>query len=118
MNTDKIYAESIANEYAVKETSKAVALKKLDAKVKTPCYIFTYTTGIIGTLVFGTGMCLTMNIIGTNTRLSFILGIIIGIIGMIIVGINYPLYKKIFEKRKEKYAFEVIELAKEIVQKE
>lgn len=115
MNTDKIYAESIANEYAVKETSKAVALKKLDAKVKTPCYIFTYTTGIIGTLVFGTGMCLTMNIIGTNTRLSFILGIIIG---MIIVGINYPLYKKILEKRKEKYAFEVIELAKEIVQKE
>ena len=63
-------------------------------------------------------MCLTMNIIGTNTRLSFILGIIIGIIGMIIVGINYPLYKKILEKRKEKYAFEVIELAKEIVQKE
>ena len=32
MNTDKIYAESIANEYAPKDTSKVVALKKLDAK--------------------------------------------------------------------------------------
>ena len=33
MNTDKIYAESIANEYSVKNDSKVVALKKLDKKV-------------------------------------------------------------------------------------
>ena len=32
MNTDKIYAESIANEYSTKKTSKVVALKKLDRK--------------------------------------------------------------------------------------
>lgn len=34
MNTDKIYAEQLANEYAPKDTSKVVALRKLDAKAK------------------------------------------------------------------------------------
>lgn len=118
MNTDKIYAESIAKEYAVTEASKVVSLRKLDAKVKKPCYILAYTTGIVGTLIFGTGMCLAMKVIGSKTIQSFILGIIIGVLGMIIMGINYPLYKKILAKRKAKYAFEIMELAKEIVQKE
>ncbi len=51
MNTDKIYAESIANEYAAKATSKVLSLKKLDAKAKRPSKIFTYTYGIVLGLV-------------------------------------------------------------------
>ena len=43
MNTDKIYAEAIANEYAPKETSKVVALKKLDRLAKSKANIFGYT---------------------------------------------------------------------------
>ena len=54
MNTDKIYAEKIASEYAPKETSKIVALKKLDALAKRGANVFAYTFGIISTLVFGT----------------------------------------------------------------
>ena len=46
MNTDKIYAESIAKEYAPKDNSKIVALRKLDAKAKMPATVFTYTFGI------------------------------------------------------------------------
>ena len=42
MNTDKIYAEQLANEYAPKDTSKVVALRKLDAKAKLPANVFTY----------------------------------------------------------------------------
>ena len=47
MNTDKIYAEQLANEYALKDTSKVVALRKLDKKAKLPATVFTYTFGII-----------------------------------------------------------------------
>ena len=36
MNTDKMYAEQIAKEYAPKDTAKIVALRKLDAKAKCP----------------------------------------------------------------------------------
>lgn len=114
MNTDKIYAESIANEYAPKETSKVKALKKLDRKAKSTANIFGYTFGVIMTLVFGTGMCLTMNVIGNGSMISFIIGIVVGVIGLLGVGVNYPIYKKLLENGKQKYAFDIIQLAKEI----
>ena len=113
MNTDKIYAESIAKEYAPKDKSKIIALRKLDAKAKLPATIFTYTWGIISALVFGMGMCLGMQVIGSSVT-HMVIGIIIGIIGMIGCGINYPIYKKILENGKKKYAYEIVELAREI----
>ena len=114
MNTDKIFAEQLANEYAPKDTSKVVALRKLDAKAKRPASIFTYTLGVISALVLGIGMCLAMGEIGSGTIGSFVLGIVIGIIGMVGMGVNYPIYKRILESGKKKYAFEIMELAKEI----
>ena len=53
MNTDKIYAEQLANEYAPKDTSKVIALRKLDAKAKRPAAVFTYSFGIIFALILG-----------------------------------------------------------------
>ena len=110
MNTDKIYAEHIANEYSKKKESKVLALKKLDRKAKKPAEIFAYTNGVIMSLILGIGMCLSMKIIGD----AFVLGIIIGMIGLIGIGMNYPLYKKILESSKEKYSYDIIKLAKEI----
>ena len=112
MNTDKIWAESIAKDYAPKDSSKIVALKKLDNKAKLPATIFTYSCGIISALVFGTGMCLAMQVIGS----SMVLGVIIGIPGLIGCGINYPIYKKMLEKGKAKYAYEIVELARQIIE--
>lgn len=117
MNTDKIYAEQLANEYTPKDTSKVAALKKLDAKAKLPATIFTYTLGIISALILGIGMCLTMDQIGDSTTFMYILGIILGIIGIIGVSVNYPIYKKMLAKGKQKYAFEIVQLAKEISEK-
>lgn len=114
MNTDKIYAEQLANEYAPKETSKVVALRKLDARAKLPATIFTYTFGILTALIMGVGMCLSMRVIGNGTTATFIGGIIIGIIGLVGMGINYPVYKKMLDNGKQKYAFEIMQLAKEI----
>ena len=113
MNTDKIIAESIAKEYAPKDNSKIVALKKLDNKAKLPATIFTYTCGIVSALVFGTGMCLAMQVIGSGIT-GMIVGIIVGIIGLMGCGVNYPIYKKMLEKGKTKYAYEIVELARQI----
>ena len=114
MNTDKIFAETLANEYAPKGTSKVIALKKLDRKAKLPADIFGYSFGIIAALVAGLGMCLSMSVIGSATTVSMVIGIIVGIVGFIGMSINYPIYKRIREKGKKKYAFEIMELAKEI----
>ena len=114
MNTDKIYAEAIANEYASKETSKVKALKRLDIKAKSPANIFAYSFGVAMSLVLGVGMCLSMKVLGDGSTLSFVFGIIIGLVGIVGVSINYPIYKKLLENGKKKYAFEIIELAKQI----
>ena len=115
MNTDKIYAEHIANEYAPKQTSKVKALKKLDAKAKNPAMIFGLAFGVASALVLGTGMCLSMGIIGGATPFMIGLGIAVGCLGIFGASINYPLYKKILKKSKDKYAADIIRLAKEIV---
>ena len=113
MNTDKIIAESIAKDYAPKESSKIVALKKLDNKAKLPATIFTYSFGIVSALVFGTGMCLAMQVIGSGLA-GMVLGIVVGIVGLAGCGANYPIYKKMLEKGKAKYAYEIVELARQI----
>ncbi len=110
MNTDKILAEAIAKDYAPKESSKIVALKKLDNRAKLPATIFTYSWGIIFALVFGTGMSLAMQVIGN----SMVLGVVVGTVGIIGCVVNYPIYKKVLEKGKEKYAYEIVQLAREI----
>lgn len=114
MNTDKIYAEALANEYAPKDTSKVLALKKLDRKAKRPADIFAYTIGNITALAFGTGMCLSMKVIGSGSLQITIFGIVIGVIGLAGMSINYPVYRKLLANDKKKYAFEIMQLAKEI----
>ena len=118
MNTDKIYAEQLVNEYAPKDTSKVVALRKLDARAKLPATIFTYTFGILTALIMGVGMCLSMKVIGSGTTVMFVAGIMIGIIGLIGMGVNYPIYKRMLANGKQKYAFEIMQLAKEISENE
>lgn len=118
MNTDKIYAEQIANEYAPKEDSKVKALRRLDAKAKNPANIFGFSFGISSSLVLGTGMSLAMGVIGGGSPLMMALGIVIGCLGILGVSINYPIYKTILAKSKEKYAADIIRLAGEIANEE
>ncbi len=70
MNTDKIFAERLASEYAVKDASKVTALKKLDRQAKLPATIFAYSVGSAAALVTGTGMCLSMKVIGSGTGIT------------------------------------------------
>ena len=114
MNTDKAYAEKIASEYAPKETRKVVALKKLDNRAKLPANIFAYTFGVVMTLLLGVGMCLSMKVIGDGSTLFTVLGVVVGVIGIVGVSVNYPIYKKILESSKKKYSADIIALANEI----
>ena len=118
MKTDKIIAEQIASEYAPKQDRKIVALLKLNRKAKQGALIFAYTFGIISSLVMGTGMSFAMGVIGGNTFTSVLVGIIIGLVGIAGVSVNYPIYKKLLNKGKNKYGSDIIRLAKEISEEE
>ena len=115
-NTDRTYAEKIASEYAPKATRKVVALKKLDSRAKRPANIFAFAFGIVMTLLLGIGMCLSMNVIGSGSTAFTVLGIAVGVVGIIGVSVNYPIYKKILESAKQKYSADILALAREIAQ--
>ena len=116
MNTDKTYAEAIASEYAPKDTSKVVALRKLDRKAKMPANVFAYTFGIASSLVLGVGMCLSMGVIGGGSAPLMVLGVVLGLAGIAAMSVNYPVYRRLLEKGKRQYAYEITELAREIAE--
>ena len=108
--------EKIKEQYEPKEKqlTKFEEIKKLDAKVKKPAYIFGYVFGIIGTLIFGTGMCFGLEVF-KGVSYSLWIGIGIGVVGASFMAITYPIFKTIMKKRKEKYGQMIIEKSNEIL---
>lgn len=121
-NDQTFMAQKIRSQYMEKESTELDALRGLDTKVKKPANIFAYVFGIIGSLVLGTGMSFAMNVIEPGTYFGITIGesmmipgIIIGIIGIFMVSICYPLYKRILNSRKKKYANQILELSEKIM---
>lgn len=110
------YAEKLKKEYSAgsKEVTKLDQLKALDKKVKKPAMIFSYIFGTIGALILGVGMCLAMKIIGGTTAFM-IVGIVVGSIGIVLVSINYSLYKTMVNNRKATYSKEILTLSDELL---
>lgn len=100
----------IRQKYAPEE-NKMEQLRRLDQNVTKKGTIYAIVLGIIGTLVLGTGMCCTM----VFDAVWFVPGIIIGIIGIGIVAVAYPIYNYITKKEREKIAPEIIRLTDELI---
>ncbi len=111
-NGDKEFlVEQIRTKYTEKESDRFDKLKALDRKVSTPAEAFAYGFGILAALVLGTGMSFAMKVIGD----SMAMGIVIGLVGIFMACINYPIYKKLLASRRKKYAPEIIKLSDEIL---
>lgn len=105
------YAQKIINEYTEKKESSVDKLKALDKKVKTPPRVFSYIFGVLGSLILGFGMCLSMKVLFDLMPL----GIVIGVVGIAIVSVNYPIYKKMLSKRMSAYRNEILALSNEML---
>lgn len=114
-NLDKVYAKKIAEEYQVKTERKTVQLKKLDEKVKKPAFIFALTSGIIYALIMGCGMSMILTDFGPQGNLKYVLGVILGVIGLAMCVANYFIYQRILKSRKLKYGSLITTLANEII---
>ncbi len=92
-------------------------LCELDAEVKRPANVFGYVFGGIGAIVMGAGMSLVMTNLGAQLGIGnpMPLGIAVGIVGMLMAIINYPIYKAILSSRKEKYAERILALSEKIM---
>ena len=106
--------KEIKESYEEKSKTKYDELIALNKKVGLPAYIFAYTFGVIASLILGLGMCLAMQVIGAGTPMM-VLGIVIGIIGIIMVCVNYPIFRKILASRKKKYAPQILAISEELL---
>ena len=116
MSEKEKIVKHIKEGYEPKTKTKYDELIALNKRVELPAYIFAYTFGIISSLVLGLGMCLAMQVIGTGIPLM-VLGIVIGVIGIALVSVNYPIFLAIMKSRKKKYAEKIIALSDELLSK-
>ena len=102
--------KKIREKYVPKEADKMEQLRRLDAGVTQKGTAISLVVGIIGALILGTGMSMCM----VWTEL-FVLGIIVGIVGIVMVSAAYPLYSYVTKKVREKIAPEIIRLTDELM---
>ena len=119
-NDQQFMVQRIRTQYMEKTSSELDALRALDAKVKRPANVFAYVFGSISAIVMGTGMSLVMTDIGAAIGMTDALvpGIAIGIVGLCMALLNYPVYKRILNARKKKYGAEILRLSEKIMAKE
>ena len=101
---------NIRKKYLPQEESKLEELKRLDSLVQNSGIVEALCAGIGGCMIFGLGVCLAMEVIGSAVWL----GVLLGLIGTASMIIAYPVYRKLFEKNKQKYAPRILELTAEL----
>ena len=118
-NDQQFMAQKIRTQYMEKTPSELDALRELDSKVKRPANVFAYTFGSISAIVMGAGMSLVMTDIGATIGITSALvpGIAIGVLGLGMALLTYPMYKRILNARKKKYGAEIITLSDKIINK-
>ena len=97
-------AEKIRNKYTERESSELESLRRLDSEARRPVNIFSYVFGVIAAIIMGSGMSLVLTDISSSLGLSgdpMIPGVVIGVVGMLLAIVNYPLHRRILEKRKK-----------------
>ena len=102
--------KKIREKYLPKEADKMEQLRRLDESVTRKGTVISLAVGVVGALILGTGMSMCM--VWTDL---FVVGIIVGIIGIAAVSLAYPLYNYVIKSEREKIAPEIIRLTDELM---
>ena len=103
--------ERIRNKYLPKQESKVEQLRKLDKSTEKPGTVIGILLGIIGALFLGVGIC---TLVWNTSMEIFIAGVVIGILGLVLAGMAYPVYQKVTEKERKKIADQILALIDEL----
>ena len=110
--------EAIRNKYVPREADKMEQLRNLHAAPTKKAQSASLAVGIIGALILGTGMSLAMTDIGAALgEIAMVLGIAVGIVGMVLVALAYPIYNRVLKKQREAIAPEILRLTDELLRK-
>ena len=108
--------EAIRKKYLPKEEDKMEQLRKLHAVPTKKAQSASIAIGVIGALVLGTGMSLCMTELAAALgHFAMILGILVGLVGMVMVALAYPVYNSALKKERERIAPEILRLTDELM---
>ena len=108
--------EAIRNKYLPKEADKMEQLRKLHAVPTQKAQAASIAIGVIGALIMGTGMSFAMTDLGAVLGgFTMVLGIVVGIIGMVLVALAYPIYNRVLQKQRKIIAPEILRLSDELL---
>lgn len=116
-NDQEYLVQKIRTQYTETEHTELDELKALDKRVKTPANRFAWIFGTLAALVMGSGMSLVMTDLGQTLGLEAALvpGILIGLAGLAMAIINYPIYKAFLAARRKKYADRILTLSEKLM---
>lgn len=108
--------EEIRKAYLPKEEDKMAELRKLHAIPTQKAQAASLAVGIIGALLLGTGMSLCMTELGAALGIfAMVLGIAVGLVGLAMAAVAYPIYSRMLKKEREKIAPEILGLTEELL---
>lgn len=108
--------EAIRKKYLPQEADKMEQLRKLHGIPTQKAQASSLAVGVIGALIMGTGMSLAMTDIGAAVgNLAMVLGIAVGIGGMVLVALAYPIYNRVLKRQRKKIAPEILRLSDELL---
>ena len=108
--------ENIRKKYLPREEDKMEQLRKLHQIPTSKAQAASIAIGIMGALILGTGMSLCMTeLSGFLGGTAMFIGIPIGIVGMVLVALAYPVYNRVLKKEREKIAPEILRLTDELL---
>ena len=108
--------EAIRQKYLPKEEDKMEQLRKLHSIPTQKAQSASIAIGVIGALILGTGMSLCMTELGSALgNLAMVLGIAVGLVGIVLAAIAYPIYHRVLKKEREKITPEILRLTDELL---
>ena len=108
--------EAIRQKYLPKEEDKMEQLRRLHAIPGQKAQAAALSAGVAGTLIMGTGMSLVMTEIGDLLgSLAIVAGITVGIVGIVLAALAYPIYNRVLKKQRQKIAPEILRLSEELL---
>ena len=108
--------EAIRQKYLPKEEDKMAQLRKLHSVPTQKAHSASIAVGVIGALIFGTGMILCLTELGAALgSFAVIIGTMIGFVGIILVALAYPVYNNTLKKERERIAPQILQMTEELL---
>jgi len=109
--------EAIRKKYLPKEEDKMEQLRRLHSIPTQKAQAASIAIGVLGTLILGTGMSLCMTELGAALgHLAMVIGILVGLFGLVMVALAYPVYNIVLRKERQRIAPEILRLSEELLQ--